>query len=70
MRFYKNKSGRYEAEDGSIYFTCGQPVRYFDENLEMWKDGRVEHNGKDYYVYLNNGEKIDLYLGVILDDNR
>ena len=61
MRFYKNESGIYEAEDGSIYFTCGQPIRYFDEDLEVWKGGRVEHSGKDYYVFLNSGEKIDLY---------
>lgn len=70
MRFYKNRSGRYEAQDGSIYFTCGQTMKYLDENMNLWKTGRIEHNGKDYYVFLNNGEKIELYQGVILDDYR
>ncbi|WP_300381216.1 DUF5348 domain-containing protein [Clostridium sp.] len=70
MKFYKNKSGRYEAQDRSTYFTSGQPVKYLEVNLDIWIDGRIEHNGKDYYFISNSGKKISLYDGVILKDER
>ncbi len=68
MRFYKNKNYRYESEDRNVELTCGFPVKYYYEELGVWIEGRIEHNGKDYYFYNNNGKSLNLYAGVMLEE--
>lgn len=66
MKFYKNKNNRYVSEDGGFELTCGFTIKYYHQELGVWIDGRIEHNGKDYYFYNNEGENLNLYNGVIL----
>lgn len=70
MKFYKNDMGRYESEDGKVYFSSGHPVKYYHSELGIWLEGRIEHNGKDYYFFNPNGSHLPLYEGVELQDNR
>ncbi|MDU7215215.1 MAG: DUF5348 domain-containing protein [Clostridium paraputrificum] len=67
MKFYKNKNYRYESEDRKFELTCDFPVKYYYEEFEVWIEGRIEHNGKDYYFYNNNGKNLNLSDGVMLE---
>lgn len=53
--------GRYGCKNHSMYYTSGTLIEflYYDEvlndegffsTLPMWRCGRVEHNGNDYYI--------------------
>ncbi len=52
-RLHKNRSGRYETENGH-YYTSGSGIEALvkDDYREVpyWVWTRVEHNGKDYYL--------------------
>lgn len=54
-----NSQGRYEIPN-TTYFTCGEPIEIFYDN--MWIAGRIEYSHKhgDYY-FLNEEEGIYIY---------
>lgn len=54
-----NKQGRYKLQDG-YYFTSGEPIEIFYDN--MWLEGRIEfsHEYNDYYFCIEN-EGIYIY---------
>ena len=60
---HKNANGRYELNGSEL--TCGCGIEYLMEDeyhevydittsdfisVPYWKSGRIEHNGKDYYI--------------------
>ena len=69
MKAYKNNRGRYELENGTE-LTCGHCIKYLETELGVWVEGRVEHNGKDYYFFNPNGKHLPLYDGVEVIDIR
>lgn len=62
-KIYKNASGRYQLENDTYYWTCGDTMTIYDEDEEEWVDGRVEHGNFDYY-WTNNDYDIPLYNGL------
>lgn len=69
MKAYKNELGRYEIEDGTT-LTSGHPIKYYESELGVWLEGRIEHNGDDYYFFNPNGKHLPMYNGVEVKDNR
>lgn len=63
-KIYKNSNGKFETEDGWT-LSCGSPIalNVGDNDKEQWIEGRVEHNGKDYYFHCPNGKHINLKDG-------
>lgn len=56
----KNQTGRWEY--GHRELTCGDVVEI---DIGVWIRGRIEHNGRDYYLLAPNGmTEIRLHKGL------
>ena len=64
-KVYKNEQGRFQLENDSWYWTSGDVMQIYDEELKQWLDGRVEHNGDDYY-WTDDECFIHLYNGMMV----
>lgn len=64
-RIYKNDQGRYQLENDSWYWTCGDAMQVYDEELGQWIDGRVEHGDFDYY-WTNDKDTVCLCNGMMV----
>lgn len=62
-KIYKNIGGRYQLENDSYYWTCGDAMIIYDATEGKWMDGRVEHGDLDYY-WTNDEYEIPLYNGL------
>lgn len=67
-RLYKNTRGRYQLENSSYYWTSGDAMTIYDDELG-WVEGRVEYGDTDYY-WTNDEWSISLHDGLLvrLDD--
>lgn len=54
-RLTKNQNDRYEVQGHEL--SSGHRLDYFDENHDEWVFSRIEHNGKDYYIYHKGKEE-------------
>jgi hypothetical protein len=56
----KNETGRWEYADREL--TCGDVVEI---DIGTWIKGRIEHNGRDYYLLAPDGmTEIGLHKGL------
>ncbi|MGL5381795.1 DUF5348 domain-containing protein [Clostridium sp.] len=62
-KIYKNEQGRYQLENDSYYWTCGDSMLVYDEDEEQWLNGRVEYGDRDYY-WTNDDYDVPLYNGL------
>lgn len=63
-RIYKNSNGRYETLKGQE-LSCGCHLKFEKEEGQLI-DARVEHNGKDYYFYVSQNEKYNIFDGTVV----
>lgn len=63
---YKNSCGKFETEDGKT-FSCGHAIA-LNVGEDQWIEGRIEHDGRDYYFCCPNGKHISLRDGDQIKD--
>lgn len=64
-RLYKNTSGRYQLENDTYYWTSGDAMQVYDNDLGEWLQGRVEYGDIDYY-WTNDKDTKCLFNGMIV----
>ena len=62
-RIYKNEWGRFQLENDSCYWTCGDRMQIYDDEERVWVEGRVEHGESSYY-WTNDEYDIALFNGM------